>query len=161
MTFQQAIDVENARMEVDEIRYSVQNVSKVIRFSEVQSEKLIDSVVEQTKDMTRCESSSRYFTRLLNHLEHALVYVTFGNVRLFRKILMSMGKLGLTDSQQYLLIYLDADYNWLNVYHAMNNHFFRIVLTAKSNERLYDVSLSWYSASEGIVPKEKYIGLAI
>ncbi|KAK6012697.1 ligand-binding protein, receptor family [Ostertagia ostertagi] len=84
----------------------VQNVSKVIRFSEVQSEKLIDSVVEQTKDITR-------------------LYVTFGNVRLFRKILMSMGKLGLTDSQQYLLIYLDADYNWLNVYHAMNNHFFR------------------------------------
>ncbi|KJH52071.1 ligand-binding protein, receptor family [Dictyocaulus viviparus] len=50
---QQAIDVENARLELDEIRYSVQNVSKVIRFSEVQSEKLIDSVIEQTKDITR------------------------------------------------------------------------------------------------------------
>ncbi|EYC01466.1 hypothetical protein Y032_0107g3818 [Ancylostoma ceylanicum] len=116
LALRQAIDVENARMEVDEIRYSVQNVSKVIRFSEVQSEKLIDSVVEQTKDMTR-------------------LYVTFGNVRLFRKILMSMGKLGLTDSQQYLLIYLDADYNWLNVYHAMNNHFFR--------NTMIDLQSSW------------------
>lgn len=48
-------------MEVDEIRYSVQNVSKVIRFSEVQSEKLIDSVVEQTKDMTRCECAVLMF----------------------------------------------------------------------------------------------------
>lgn len=112
----QAIDVENARMELDEIRYSVQNVSKVIRFSEVQSEKLIDSVIEQTKDITR-------------------LYVTFGNVRLFRKILMSMGKLGLTDSQQYLLIYLDTDYNWLNVYHAMNNHFFR--------NTMIDLQSSW------------------
>lgn len=53
LNLQQAIDVENARMELDEIRYSVQNVSKVIRFSEVQSEKLIDSVIEQTKDITR------------------------------------------------------------------------------------------------------------
>ncbi|VDM77114.1 unnamed protein product, partial [Strongylus vulgaris] len=111
-----AIDVENNHMEVDEIRYSVQNVSKVVRFSEVQSEKLIDSVIEQTKDMTR-------------------LYVTFGNVRLFRKILMSMGKMGLTDSQQYLLIYLDADYNWLNVYHAMNNHFFR--------NTMIDLQSSW------------------
>ncbi|KHJ79486.1 hypothetical protein OESDEN_20866, partial [Oesophagostomum dentatum] len=116
LALRQAIDVENARMDVDEIRYSVQNVSKVIRFSEVQSEKLIDSVIEQTKDMTR-------------------LYVTFGNVRLFRKILMSMGKLGLTDSQQYLLIYLDADYNWLNVYHAMNNHFFR--------NTMIDLQSSW------------------
>ncbi|VDN34847.1 unnamed protein product [Cylicostephanus goldi] len=63
------------------------------------------------------------------------LYVTFGNVRLFRKILMSMGKLGLTDSQQYLLIYLDADYNWLNVYHAMNNHFFR--------NTMIDLQSSW------------------
>ncbi|KAK5976017.1 Ligand-binding protein receptor family, partial [Trichostrongylus colubriformis] len=49
----QAIDVENAHMDLEDVRYSVQNVSKVIRFSEVQSEKLIDSVVEQTKDITR------------------------------------------------------------------------------------------------------------
>lgn len=29
------------------------------------------------------------------------------------------------DKQEYLLIYLDPDYNWLDVYHAMNNHFVR------------------------------------
>ncbi|KAK6738827.1 hypothetical protein RB195_020741 [Necator americanus] len=116
LALRQAIDQENGRMDIDETRYSVQNVSKVIRFSEVQSEKLVDSVIEQTKDMTR-------------------LYVTFGNVRLFRKILMSMGKLGLTDSQQYLLIYLDPDYNWLNVYHAMNNHFFR--------NTMIDLESSW------------------
>ncbi|KAK5966001.1 hypothetical protein GCK32_018650 [Trichostrongylus colubriformis] len=46
-----------------------------------------------------------------------------------------MGKLGLTDSQQYLLIYLDTDYNWLNVYHAMNNHFFR--------NTMIDLQSSW------------------
>ncbi|VDM63969.1 unnamed protein product [Angiostrongylus costaricensis] len=110
----------------EELYQALQNVSKVVRFSEVQSEKLIDSVIEQTKDITRCECLAKSVIAL---------YVTFGNVRLFRKILMSMGKLGLTDSQQYLLIYLDADYNWLNVYHAMNNHFFR--------NTMIDLQSSW------------------
>uniref|UniRef100_A0A0K0DB38 ANF_receptor domain-containing protein n=1 Tax=Angiostrongylus cantonensis TaxID=6313 RepID=A0A0K0DB38_ANGCA len=121
--------LQNAHLEPSDIRYSVQNVSKVVRFSEVQSEKLIDSVIEQTKDITRF----MYIT----------VYVTFGNVRLFRKILMSMGKLGLTDSQQYLLIYLDADYNWLNVYHAMNNHFFRSHLNCAVQDTMIDLQSSW------------------
>ena len=29
------------------------------------------------------------------------------------------------DDQEYLLIYMDPDYNWLDPYHAMNNHFVR------------------------------------
>ena len=39
-----------------------------------------------------------------------------------------MGALGLMDNGEYVLIYLDTDYNWHNVYHAMNNHFFRDTL---------------------------------
>lgn len=54
-----------------------------------------------------------------------LVYLTFGNVRLFRRILLAMGEARLMDHDEYVLIYLDTNYNWLNVYHAMNNHFFR------------------------------------
>lgn len=53
------------------------------------------------------------------------MYLTFGNVRLFRRILLEMGELGLMDDGDYVLVYLDPDYNWLNMYHAMNNHFFR------------------------------------
>lgn len=36
-----------------------------------------------------------------------------------------MGKQNLMDNGEYLLIFLDANFNWLNVYHAMNNHFLR------------------------------------
>uniref|UniRef100_A0A1I7XA08 Guanylate cyclase n=1 Tax=Heterorhabditis bacteriophora TaxID=37862 RepID=A0A1I7XA08_HETBA len=46
-----------------------------------------------------------------------------------------MGQMGLMDSQEYLLIYLDTDYNWLNVYYAMNNHFVR--------NTMIDLSSSW------------------
>uniref|UniRef100_A0A914H865 Guanylate cyclase n=1 Tax=Globodera rostochiensis TaxID=31243 RepID=A0A914H865_GLORO len=58
----------------------------------------------------------------------ARIYVTFGNVRLFRRILLEMGEMGLMQNGEYALVYLDTDYNWLNVYHAMNNHFFRNTL---------------------------------
>lgn len=56
-------------------------------------------------------------------------------MRLFRRILLVMGALGLMDNGEYVLIYLDTDYNWYNVYHAMNNHFFR--------DTLIEVSESW------------------
>lgn len=70
--------------------------------------------------------SGIYMRRLeLTYRSPFSVYVTFGTVRLFRKILEQMGQLGMTENQQYMLIYLDTDYNWLNVYYAMNNHFLR------------------------------------
>lgn len=54
-----------------------------------------------------------------------LVYVTMGNARLFRKILVEMGDQHLLDTGEYALIYVDSEFNWNNVYHAMNNHFLR------------------------------------
>lgn len=45
-------------------------------------------------------------------------------MRLFRTMLSIMGDLGLTE-KDYMLIYVDTNYDWLNVYHAMNNHFLR------------------------------------
>jgi len=48
-----------------------------------------------------------------------------------------MGALGLMNDGEYVLVYLDTDYNWLNVYHAMNNHFFR--------DTLLELSKSWDS----------------
>uniref|UniRef100_A0A183CIV4 type I protein arginine methyltransferase n=1 Tax=Globodera pallida TaxID=36090 RepID=A0A183CIV4_GLOPA len=51
----------------------------------------------------------------------ARIYVTFGNVRLFRRILLEMGEMGLMQNGEYALVYLDTDYNWLNVYHTMND----------------------------------------
>ena len=44
--------------------------------------------------------------------ERARIYVTFGNVRLFRRILQEMGERGLMNGE-YALLYLDTDYNWL------------------------------------------------
>ncbi|VDM94971.1 unnamed protein product [Thelazia callipaeda] len=58
------------------------------------------------------------------------IYLTFGNVRLFRRILLEMGAQGLMDAGDYALIYIDPDYDWLNTYHAMNNHFFRNTLVS-------------------------------
>ena len=57
------------------------------------------------------------------------VYLTFGNVRLYRRILLSMGTMRLFDHGQYAILYLDTDYNWRSAYHAMNNHFIRGVLS--------------------------------
>lgn len=55
----------------------------------------------------------------------SLVYVTFGNSRLFRKILVYMGDEKILATGEYALIYVDSEFNWRNVYHAANNHFIR------------------------------------
>ncbi|CAB3405369.1 unnamed protein product [Caenorhabditis bovis] len=57
-------------------------------------------------------------------METTRIYLTFNNVRLFRRVLSTMGDMGLTE-KGYMLIYLDTHYDWLDVYHAMNNHFLR------------------------------------
>lgn len=44
---------------------------------------------------------------------------------MFRFLLLEMGRTGLMDKGEYALVYLDAEYDWKDVYHAMNNHFFR------------------------------------
>nr|CAD2171192.1 unnamed protein product [Meloidogyne enterolobii] len=115
-----------------ERKYTILNVSLVNHpFSEVEKTNVdkIRQIVDATKTATR-------------------IYVTFGNVRLFRRILLEMGEMGLMSNGEYALLYLDTDYNWLvidlkflcliyyyrlNVYHAMNNHFFRDTLR-KLNE---------------------------
>ena len=93
-------------------KYTILNISLVNHpFSEVEKTNgdKIKQIIEETKDGAR-------------------IYVTFGNVRLFRRILLEMGKQDLMLNGNYALLYLDTDYNWLNVYHAMNNHFFRDTL---------------------------------
>lgn len=47
------------------------------------------------------------------------------------------------DHGEYILIYLDTNYNWLNVYHAMNNHFLR--------DTLQPVSTFWNHENSQIV----------
>uniref|UniRef100_A0A183DIT0 ANF_receptor domain-containing protein n=1 Tax=Gongylonema pulchrum TaxID=637853 RepID=A0A183DIT0_9BILA len=87
-------------------RYTIMNVSTVPHpFSEIEQSN-VEQIISHTFSSTR-------------------IYLTFGNVRLFRRILLEMGAQGLMESGDYVLIYLDPDYNWLNTYHAMNNHFFR------------------------------------
>uniref|UniRef100_A0A915CXI3 Receptor ligand binding region domain-containing protein n=1 Tax=Ditylenchus dipsaci TaxID=166011 RepID=A0A915CXI3_9BILA len=104
-----AIEAENEKLEHVDQKYTILNISVVeYPFSEVEKNN-IEQIISETYPTTR-------------------IYVTFGNVRLFRKILLGMGQLGLMDNGEYVLIYLDTDYNWLNVYHAMNNHFFRDTL---------------------------------
>ncbi|VDK57207.1 unnamed protein product [Anisakis simplex] len=111
-----ALDEENLHLGPEERRYTVLNVSTVAYpFSEVEKSN-VAQIIGDTYKTTR-------------------IYLTFGNVRLFRRILLEMGAHGLMDSGEYALIYLDADYNWLNPYHAMNNHFFR--------DTLLSVSQSW------------------
>lgn len=104
--------------------YTVLNVSHVAYpFSEVsptETEKLRD-IIQETHEHTRSKRSGRrtFASRL------PLVYVTFGNVRMFRRILFLMGSAGMMDQGEHVIIYLDTDFYWLDVYDAMNNHFFR------------------------------------
>lgn len=44
---------------------------------------------------------------------------------MFRTLLTAMGEEHLMDNGDYALIYVDSEFNWRNVYHAMNHHFFR------------------------------------
>uniref|UniRef100_A0A915Q3I8 Guanylate cyclase n=1 Tax=Setaria digitata TaxID=48799 RepID=A0A915Q3I8_9BILA len=104
-----AIEKQNEGLEVSDTRYTIINVSTVPHpFSEIERSN-IEQIISDTFRSTR-------------------IYLTFGNVRLFRRILLKMGAQGLMESGDYALIYLDPDYNWLNTYHAMNNHFFRDTL---------------------------------
>ncbi|KAI1715408.1 receptor family ligand binding region domain-containing protein [Ditylenchus destructor] len=114
-----AIESENEKFDHTEQKYTILNISIVeYPFSEVVDEvnTNVHQIISETFPTTR-------------------IYLTFGNVRLFRRILLEMGGMGLMDNREYVLIYLDTDYNWYNVYHAMNNHFFR--------DTLIGISQSW------------------
>jgi hypothetical protein len=60
---------------------------------EINYKEMIRHIVAETKATTR-------------------IYVTFGNVRLFRRILFEMGEQDLMLNGDYALLYLDTDYNW-------------------------------------------------
>ncbi|KAI1724868.1 adenylate and guanylate cyclase catalytic domain-containing protein [Ditylenchus destructor] len=114
-----AIESENEKFDHTEQKYTILNISIVeYPFSEVVDDvnTNVHQIISETFPTTR-------------------IYLTFGNVRLFRRILLEMGGMGLMDNREYVLIYLDTDYNWYNVYHAMNNHFFR--------DTLIGISQSW------------------
>uniref|UniRef100_A0A914Z0Q9 Guanylate cyclase n=1 Tax=Panagrolaimus superbus TaxID=310955 RepID=A0A914Z0Q9_9BILA len=111
-----AIETENSKNNAKQEKFQIRNVSVVsYPFSEVEKSN-VEQIIRDTHSNTR-------------------IYLTFGNVRLFRRILLIMGALGLMDNGEYVLIYLDTDYNWHNVYHAMNSHFFR--------DTMIGVSESW------------------
>ncbi|CAJ0587054.1 unnamed protein product, partial [Mesorhabditis spiculigera] len=100
----QAIKAATEKLSTD---YEITNVTMLATFNEITPQQELVSIVERMKFNTR-------------------IFVTFGNVRLFRTLLQIMGQQGLLKpGSEYMLIYLDPDYNWLNVYHAMNNHFLR------------------------------------
>ncbi|VDK69925.1 unnamed protein product [Onchocerca ochengi] len=110
------IEKQNANMKSSDTHYAIMNVSTVPHpFSEIERSN-IEQIISHTFASTR-------------------IYLTFGNVRLFRRILLEMGAQGLMESGDYVLIYLDPDYNWLSTYHAMNNHFLR--------DTLLSVQQSW------------------
>ncbi|KAI6177512.1 Guanylate cyclase [Aphelenchoides bicaudatus] len=88
-----------------ETQFYIQNVTAIKNFNEFNLE-TIKTILDDTKQNTR-------------------IYVTMGNARLFRKFLVEMGDQHLLDTGEYALIYVDSEFNWRNVYHAMNNHFLR------------------------------------
>lgn len=100
-TLKKVIEEENAFLEH---KFELMN-SSLVEFSEVKGAGSIEEAIRSTKDNTR-------------------IYLAFNNVRLFRKILATLGDMGLT-KLGYVLVYLDTSYDWHNVYHAMNNHFLR------------------------------------
>ncbi|GMR36337.1 hypothetical protein PMAYCL1PPCAC_06532 [Pristionchus mayeri] len=110
LAIRRAVDKENEKIGRDGRRFNIQNVSTVLSYSETSDGKVVEGIIRSTKETTR-------------------IYLMFGNVRLFRNILYTMGEMGMMDSGEHMLVYLDTDYNWLNVYHAMNNHFFRNTMT--------------------------------
>uniref|UniRef100_A0A8R1I6R9 ANF_receptor domain-containing protein n=1 Tax=Caenorhabditis japonica TaxID=281687 RepID=A0A8R1I6R9_CAEJA len=109
-TLRRMMDAEN---KFEEHKFEIMNVSR-LEFSKMdisapQDIQSIVNAIESTKQTTR-------------------IYLTFDNVRLFRTMLSIMGSMGLTE-QGYMLIYVDTNYDWLDVYHAMNNHFLRNTMT--------------------------------
>ncbi|VDK69516.1 unnamed protein product [Litomosoides sigmodontis] len=105
------IERQNVGLGISDTHYVIMNVSTVPHpYSEIERSN-IEQIISDTSASTR-------------------IYLTFGNVRLFRRILLEMGAQGLMESGDYVLIYLDPDYDWLNTYHAMNNHFFRDTLVS-------------------------------
>lgn len=109
-TLKRMVETEN---KFEEHKFEIMNVSR-LEFSkmDISSQQDIQSVEHAIK-------STMKTTR---------IYLTFDNVRLFRTMLSIMGELGLTKNE-YMLIYVDTNYDWLNVYHAMNNHFLRNTMT--------------------------------
>uniref|UniRef100_A0A1I8AX58 Guanylate cyclase n=1 Tax=Steinernema glaseri TaxID=37863 RepID=A0A1I8AX58_9BILA len=132
--------------------FQITNVSRVpYPFSEVKfvEQRVIENIIKETSEKTR-------------------IYVSFGNVRLYRRILLAMGAHGLMDNHEYMLLYLDTDYNWYNVYHAMNNHFLRDTLITHTQSwddpQSEDIKLLNYSQNAlAIIPtpvklnSQKYI----
>ncbi|CAI5441250.1 unnamed protein product [Caenorhabditis angaria] len=84
--------------------FEIMNVSN-LKIREVKLNGIIREHLKQTMDTTR-------------------IYLTFGGISIYRIFLKEMGDLGLFD-KGYVLIYVDAEYEWQDVYHAMNNDFYR------------------------------------
>uniref|UniRef100_A0AAF5I350 Guanylate cyclase n=1 Tax=Strongyloides stercoralis TaxID=6248 RepID=A0AAF5I350_STRER len=74
-------------------------------FSEFNDNKF-DQIVGDTKDFSR-------------------IYLVVGTPKMGRKLTKVMGDKNILSSGLYLILLVCPDYDWLNLYHAMNNHFFR------------------------------------
>ncbi|KAF1766037.1 hypothetical protein GCK72_005992 [Caenorhabditis remanei] len=109
-TLKRMMETEN---KFEEYKFEIMNVSK-LEFSKMD--------ISSPQDIQSVEDA------ITSTMKTTRIYLTFDNVRLFRTMLSIMGELGLTE-QGYMLIYVDTNYDWLNVYHAMNNHFLRNTMT--------------------------------
>uniref|UniRef100_A0A1I7TT06 Guanylate cyclase n=1 Tax=Caenorhabditis tropicalis TaxID=1561998 RepID=A0A1I7TT06_9PELO len=109
-TLKRMMETEN---KFEEHKFEIMNVSR-LEFSKMD--------ISSQQDIQSVENAIK------TTMETTRIYLTFDNVRLFRTMLSIMGEMGLT-KQDYMLIYVDTNYDWLNVYHAMNNHFLRNTMT--------------------------------
>lgn len=109
-TLLRMMDTEN---KFEEEKFQIMNVSR-LEFSKMD--------ISSQQDIQSVENAIR------TTMATTRIYLTFDNVRLFRTMLSIMGEMGLTE-KGYMLIYVDTNYDWLNVYHAMNNHFLRNTMT--------------------------------
>uniref|UniRef100_A0A0N5A3Y9 Guanylate cyclase n=1 Tax=Parastrongyloides trichosuri TaxID=131310 RepID=A0A0N5A3Y9_PARTI len=89
-------------------------------FSEFNDNKL-EQIIDETKDFSR-------------------IYIVIGTPKMGRKLTQALGDKGVLAGGLHLVLLVCPDYDWLNPYHAMNNHFFRD--TSKWLSKSWDVNTS-------------------
>uniref|UniRef100_A0A0N5CAT4 Guanylate cyclase n=1 Tax=Strongyloides papillosus TaxID=174720 RepID=A0A0N5CAT4_STREA len=102
-------------------KYEILSVNTVPSpFSEFNENKF-DQIVDETKDFSR-------------------IYLAVGTPKMGRKLTQALGDKNILSGGLYSILIVCPDYDWLNTYHAMNNHFFRD--TSKWLSKSWDVNNS-------------------
>ncbi|CEF71158.1 Protein kinase domain and Adenylyl cyclase class-3/4/guanylyl cyclase domain and Serine-threonine/tyrosine-protein kinase catalytic domain and Extracellular ligand-binding receptor domain and Protein kinase-like domain and Periplasmic binding protein-like I domain-containing protein [Strongyloides ratti] len=114
------IEQQNRHLKVNN-KYEILSINTIPSpFSEFNDNKF-DQIVGETKDYSR-------------------IYLVVGTPKMGRKLTKVMGDKNILSSGLYLILLVCPDYDWLNTYHAMNNHFFRD--TSKWLSKSWDVNNS-------------------